>query len=79
MSERDLSGTWFTGERKRNISGAFASAVSDWAESLTCSGTHASGVSALNKRMSEKNVNEMFNRQGFKLKHMQIMYFCDCG
>ncbi len=23
MSERDLSGIWFTGERERNISGAF--------------------------------------------------------
>ncbi len=32
MSERDLSGIWFTGERERNISGAFALAVSDWAE-----------------------------------------------
>ncbi len=32
MSERDLSGIWFTGERERNISGVFALAVSDWAE-----------------------------------------------
>ncbi len=32
MSERDLSGIWFTGERERNISGAFALAVSDWTE-----------------------------------------------
>ncbi len=32
MWERDLSGIWFTGERERNISGAFALAVSDWAE-----------------------------------------------
>ncbi len=32
MSERDLSGIWFTGERERNISGAFALAVCDWAE-----------------------------------------------
>ncbi len=32
MSEHDLSGIWFTGERERNISGAFALAVSDWAE-----------------------------------------------
>ncbi len=41
---------WFTGERERNISGAFDLAVNDWAErthternieerSLTCSGT----------------------------------------
>ncbi len=47
MSERDLSGIWFTGERERNISGAFALTVSDWtahahraeywAASLTCS------------------------------------------
>ncbi len=29
MSERDLSGIWFTGERERNISGAFALALSD--------------------------------------------------
>ncbi len=29
MSEHDLSGIWFTGERERNISGAFALAVSD--------------------------------------------------
>ncbi len=29
MSERDLSGTWFTGECERNISGTFALAVSD--------------------------------------------------
>ncbi len=29
MSERDRSGIWFTGERERNISGAFALAVSD--------------------------------------------------
>ncbi len=34
-------------------------------------------VSALKKRTSEQHTNEMFNRQGFKLKHMQIMYFCD--
>ncbi len=27
-----MSGIWFTGERERNISGAFALAVSDWAE-----------------------------------------------
>ncbi len=55
MSERDLSGIWFTGERERNISGAFALAVSNWAErtptkrnivltyfnrSLTCSDWH---------------------------------------
>ncbi len=33
MSERDLSRIWFNGERERNISGAFALAVSDWAES----------------------------------------------
>ncbi len=32
MSERDLSGIWFTGERERNISRAFALAVNDWAE-----------------------------------------------
>ncbi len=29
MSERDLSGIWFSDERERNISGAFALAVSD--------------------------------------------------
>ncbi len=29
MLDRDLSGIWFTGERQRNISGAFALAVSD--------------------------------------------------
>ncbi len=29
MSERDLSGIWFTGEREQNISRAFALAVSD--------------------------------------------------
>ncbi len=29
MSSRDLSGIRFTGERERNISGAFALAVSD--------------------------------------------------
>ncbi len=29
MIERDLSGIWFTGERERNISVAFALAVSD--------------------------------------------------
>ncbi len=29
MSERDLSRIWFTGERERNISRAFALAVSD--------------------------------------------------
>ncbi len=29
MSERDLSVIWFTGEHERNISGVFASAVSD--------------------------------------------------
>ncbi len=28
----DLSGIWFTGERERNISGAFDLAVNDWAE-----------------------------------------------
>ncbi len=32
MSERDLSGIRFTGERERIISGALALAVSDWAE-----------------------------------------------
>ncbi len=32
MSERDLSRIWFTGERERNISGAFALAVSAWEE-----------------------------------------------
>ncbi len=32
MSERDLSGIWFTVERERNISGVFALAVSNWAE-----------------------------------------------
>ncbi len=31
MWARDLSGIWFTGERERNISGAFDLAVSDWA------------------------------------------------
>ncbi len=34
MSERDLSGTWFTGECERNISGAYALAVSDWEERM---------------------------------------------
>ncbi len=29
MSERDLSGIWFTGECEWNISGVFALAVSD--------------------------------------------------
>ncbi len=29
MREHDLSGIWFTGERERNISGAFDLAVSD--------------------------------------------------
>ncbi len=29
MSQLDLSGIWFTGEHQRNISGAFALAVSD--------------------------------------------------
>ncbi len=29
MSERDLSGIWFTGERERNISRALALSVSD--------------------------------------------------
>ncbi len=50
MWARDLSRIRFTGERERNISGAFALAVNDWAErthteqniersaSLTCSG-----------------------------------------
>ncbi len=47
MWARDLSGIRFTGERERNISGAFILAVNDWAErthterniaSLTCSG-----------------------------------------
>ncbi len=32
MWARDLSGIRFTGERERNISGAFALAVNDWAE-----------------------------------------------
>ncbi len=32
MWERDLSVIWFTGERERNISGAFGLAVSDWVE-----------------------------------------------
>ncbi len=32
MWERDLSVIWFTSERERNISGAIALAVSDWAE-----------------------------------------------
>ncbi len=30
----DLSGIRFTGERERNISGAFALAVNDWAKPL---------------------------------------------
>ncbi len=34
MSERDLSGIWFTGECEWNISGALALAVSDWAECM---------------------------------------------
>ncbi len=34
MSERDLSGIWFTGECEQNISGVFALAVSDWAERM---------------------------------------------
>ncbi len=34
MSERDLSGIWFTGERERNIRGVFALAVSDWTEHM---------------------------------------------
>ncbi len=34
MSERNLSGIWFTSERERNIRGAFALAVSDWAERM---------------------------------------------
>ncbi len=29
MSERDLSGIWFTGELERHIRGVFALAVSD--------------------------------------------------
>ncbi len=32
MWARDLSGIRFTGECERNISGAFALAVNDWAE-----------------------------------------------
>ncbi len=32
MWARDLSRIRFTGERERNISGAFALAVNDWAE-----------------------------------------------
>ncbi len=32
MWARDLSGIRFTGERERNISGAFDLAVNDWAE-----------------------------------------------
>ncbi len=32
MWARDLSGIRFTGERERNISGAFILAVNDWAE-----------------------------------------------
>ncbi len=32
MWARDLSGIRFTGERERNISGAFALAMNDWAE-----------------------------------------------
>ncbi len=32
MWEHDLSGIWFTGEGERDISGAFALAVNDWAE-----------------------------------------------
>ncbi len=32
MWARDLSGIRFTGERERNINGAFALAVNDWAE-----------------------------------------------
>ncbi len=32
MSERDLTLIWFTAERERNISGAFALAVTDVAE-----------------------------------------------
>ncbi len=34
MSERDLTLIWFTAERERNISGAFALAVTDWAERM---------------------------------------------
>ncbi len=32
MLEHDLTWIWFTGEREQNISGAFALAMSDWAE-----------------------------------------------
>ncbi len=34
MWECILSDIWFTDERERNISGAFALAVSDWAERM---------------------------------------------